>query len=68
MKGVFRTNRDIYIGDCRVTFATEKRVYLKTLSKEVGGWSRPFQKILMNLFLTLVGGNFLFNNADPTYF
>ena len=23
---------------------SKKRVYLKTLSKQVGGWSRPFQK------------------------
>ena len=46
----------------------KKSAYLKTLSKQVGGWSSLFKKILMNFFLTLGGGKSLFTNADPTYF
>ena len=37
---------------------------------QAGGWViKAFSNFfLMNLFFTLGGGNFLFNNADPTYF
>ena len=41
----------------------KKEVYSKTLSRQVGGWSRPFQKILNELIFDIRWGQipFIYN-------
>ena len=51
--------------DLSLGVTSKKSAYIKTLSNQVGGWSRPFQKNFNELIFEL---NELINNEDTTYF
>ena len=58
------------IGECRVAFAPEwKPVYLQTLVKKEGGWSKQFQKYLdLYIFYNRVGVSIHLNPDNLTDF